>query len=826
MIYSISEIAEILKPDIPVKSKRNISILLTDSRSLIDPEQSLFFAIRTPNNDGHRYVADLYAAGVRCFVVDHIPPGLHEVDDADFIVVPDTARALQAIGRHHRCRFDVPVVAITGSRGKTTVKEWLYQLLQADYHIVRSPRSYNSQIGVPLSIWEMDPETELAIFEAGISRPGEMTVLQSVIRPNVGIITNIGAEHSEGFRSMEQKCEEKVTLFRECDCIIYNGDDAMIRNAVNAACLPVKEIAWSRRDSDMPLFIQSVERHGTETDIRFSYLRRDGMVTVPFTSDADIENAIHCHALALYLNRPMDLIAARMSSLSPVGTRLNVTDGVNGCMLIYDSYTADLRSLTPALDFMARRATSGRTSTVILSDVAHEQMAPAELYAKVAKLLKQRGIRRVIGIGDEIMRHRRYFDVDAVFYSTTDEFLKEMSASDFERELILIKGAAPFHFERIAEQLEARHHETILEVNLDAVVHNFNFFRSHLRPTTGIVAMVKASAYGAGSYELAKTMQAQGAAYLAVAAVDEGVDLRQAGITMPIMVLNPKVVNYKTLFAYNLEPEIYSFDILDEIIREAAKRGIENYPVHLKLDTGMHRLGFLEKDIPGIAARVLGQNHITVRSVFSHLAGADGTEFDDYTHSQFDVFDRCCDMLHQALGDEHPFLRHILNSTGILRFPEHQYDMVRLGIGLYGVRTMDDGSQDALRPVSSLHTIVISVKEWEAGTTIGYSRRGVLSRRSRIATIPIGYADGFNRHYGNGHSAVWINGRRCPIVGNICMDACMVDVTDVPDCKPGDAVELFGEHITVYELAEVLDTIPYEILTSVSSRVKRVYYRE
>lgn len=825
MNYSISEIAEILKLPQAVDSKRSISILLTDSRSLIDPEHSLFFAIRTPNNDGHRYIADLYAAGVRSFVVDHIPEGMQAVTDADFLVVPDTACALQTIARHHRTRFNVPVVGITGSRGKTTVKEWLYQLLQSDYHIVRSPRSYNSQIGVPLSIWEMDGEMELAIFEAGISQPGEMIGLQSMIRPTIGIITNIGSEHDEGFCSIQQKCEEKVTLFRDCDCVIYNGDDPVISHAINAACLTAKEIAWSRYDSDMPLFIQRIDRRTTETEILYSYLRCDGVITVPFTSDADIENAIHCLALALYLNRPMDLIASRMSALTPVGTRLDVSEGVNGCLLIYDSYTADLRSLNPALDFMARRATSGRTSTVILSDMAHEQMSPSELYSKVARILRQRGVSRVIGIGEEIMRHKKYFDVDATFYPSTEEFMKEVSASDFDHELILIKGAAHFHFDVIAEQLEARHHETVLEVNLDSVVHNFNFFRSHLKPTTGIVAMVKASGYGAGSYELAKTMQAQGAAYLAVAAVDEGVDLRQAGITMPIMVLNPKVVNYKTLFAYNLEPEIYSFDILDEIIREGTKRGIENYPVHLKLDTGMHRLGFLENDIPEIVARVLGQNAISVRSVFSHLAGADGPEFDDYTREQFAIFDRCCDRLQSALGADHPFLRHILNSTGILRFPDHQCDMVRLGIGLYGVKTMEDGSQDALRPVSSLHTIVISVKEWEAGTTIGYSRRGVLTRRSRIATIPVGYADGLNRHFGNGHSSVWINGTRCPIVGNICMDVCMIDVTDA-DCKPGDPVEIFGSHIPASELADILGTIPYEILTSVSSRVKRVYYRE
>jgi alanine racemase len=825
MTYSINEIAEIVKTARPINSKRHISILLTDSRSLVDAEQSLFFAIRTPNNDGHRYIADLYAAGVRCFVVDHIPDKIYTFEDADFIVVPDTTRALQTIAQYHRRKYNIPVVGITGSRGKTTVKEWLYQLLQADYHIVRSPRSYNSQIGVPLSIWEMDDETELAIFEAGISQPGEMVGLQSVIRPNIGIITNIGSEHDEGFKSLRQKCDEKVTLFRDCECVIYNGDDDCIHKSIDAACISAKEIAWSKKDSDVPLFIQKIDKRSTETEIHFSYIRRDGVVTVPFTSDADIENAIHCLAFALYLNCPMNVLASRMRTLSPVRTRLDVIDAVNGCMLIYDSYTADLRSMTPALDFMARRSTAGCTSTVIISDMTHEQMAPMELYAKLAHLLKQRGIQRVVGVGPELMQYKRYFDVNAVFYLTTDELLKDMSASDFEHELILIKGASSFHFERIAEQLEARHHETILEVNLDSVVHNFNFFRSHLKPTTGIVAMVKASGYGAGSYELAKTMQAQGAAYLAVAAVDEGVDLREAGITMPIMVLNPKVVNYKTLFAYNLEPEIYSLDILDEIIREGVKRGIENYPVHLKLDTGMHRLGFLENDIPDVVARVLEQNTIQIKSVFSHLATADCPDMDDYTNMQLSVFDSCCDKLQSMLGEHHSFMRHILNSTGILRFPEHQCDMVRLGIGLYGIKTLDDGTQDALRPVSSLHTIIISIKEWNAGTTIGYSRKGVLTRQSRIATIPVGYADGLNRHLGNGHSSVWINGHRCPIVGNICMDACMVDVTDV-ECTTGDAVEIFGEHIPAAELAEILGTIPYEVLTSVSTRVKRVYYRE
>ncbi len=823
MNYTISDIAHILHLPQPDYTQYNISVLLTDSRSLTYPDESLFFAIRTRNNDGHRYLCELYDHGVRNFVVDHVPSSMQHLPEVNMLVVQDVKVALQNIARHHRNNFSAPVIGITGSRGKTTVKEWLYQLLQDDYSIVRSPRSYNSQIGVPLSIWEMNEKTDLAVFEAGISLPDEMSLLQSMIKPNLGIITNIGDEHRDGFKSMREKCEEKVMLFRDCDCIIYNGDDPLISDVVASACLTVKEIAWSLHDSDRPLFISKITKHHDATDIYYSFLQRDNKITIPFTADTDIENAIHCLAVMLYFNRPSDLLCARMSALSPVGTRLNVIEGVNNCLLIYDSYTSDFHSLMPALDFMERRATKLRSSTVIISDVMHETMDSATLYRSIAQLLKQKNIDRVIGIGEEISRNSRYFDVNSTFYPTTSDFLAQVSTSDFDNELILIKGAAQFHFERLSDILEAKQHETVLEVNLDSVVHNYNNFRSRVKPETGIVCMVKASGYGAGSYELAKTLQSQGAAYLAVAVLDEGVDLRKAGITMPIMVLNPKVVNYKTLFSYNLEPEIYSFDILDEIIREAQKYGITDYPVHIKLDTGMHRLGFLEKDMPDLLAVLESQNAITPRSIFSHLAAADCPEIDDYTRQQFDYFDRCCDKLQE--GFNHHILRHILNSTGITRFPEHQCDMVRLGICLYGIPTMPDRSQSDLRPVSSLHTVIISIKEWDEGTTIGYSRRGVLKRRSRIATIPVGYADGIDRHLGNGNASVFINGHRCPTIGNICMDVCMIDVTDTT-CQVGDAVEIFGENISVMELAEKLDTIPYEILTSVSSRVKRVYYRE
>lgn len=823
MNYSTTEISRLLGIEAPA-NERTIGHLLIDSRSLIYPEETLFFAITTSTGDGHRYISDLYDKGVRSFVVSRLPDEVaFKATDAAFLVVDDVTRALQKLARHHRRQFSCPVIGITGSRGKTTVKEWLYQLLGPSRNVVRSPRSFNSQIGVPLSIWEINKQTDIAIIEAGISRKGEMDNLQQMIMPEIGIITNVNSEHSEGFKSLRQKAEEKARLLKDCKVMIYCADDVVISEAVNKICNPEAEIGWSRSDADSPLYISDIYTFEGETTITYRYLDLQSEISIPFTSDADIQNAIHCLAILLFMNVDRERIKDGMKRLTPVGTRLNVIEGIDDCMLIYDSYTSDLHSLVPALDFMARRHTARRTTTVILSDVMHETMSSARLYQAVARLLNQRKIDRLIGIGEEFVNNARYFNSSALFFSSTAEFMNSMSPSDFANELILIKGAPQFHFEMIADMLEARQHETVLEVNLDSLVHNFNLFRSMVLPTTGVVCMVKASGYGAGSYELAKTLQSQGAAYLAVAVMDEGVDLRRAGITMPIMVLNPKVVSYRTLFAYNLEPEIFSLDILREMISEGERYGITDYPVHIKLDTGMHRLGFVEKDLPQLIELLQNQKVVRPASMFSHLAAADCPEMDDYTMEQFEIFDRYCTTIQS--GFRHHIMRHILNSTGISRFPQYQYDLVRLGICLYGIPTMNDGSQHDLRQVSSLTTTIISLKDWPAGTTIGYSRRGKCNRDSRIATIPVGYADGINRHLGNGGMRVMINGVRCPSIGNICMDACMIDVTDV-DCKVGDRVEIFGPNIKVEEIAETLDTIPYEVLTSVSSRVKRVYFRE
>ena len=699
-------------------------------------------------------------------------------------------------------------------------------MLKDDYRIVRSPRSYNSQIGVPLSLWEIDNNTDLAIIEAGISTTGEMDNLQAMIRPTIGIITNLGSEHNDGFASMQQKAQEKAKILFNCDCIVYCADDPLVTHTI--APLVESDVAlvtsWSRNHSEAPLQVDSTDRSERETTLHYTYNDEPGQVTIPFTADRDLDNAITCLAVLLHLDIDRDTIASRMAALTPVGTRLNVIEGVNNCTVIVDSYTSDYYSLTPALNFMTRRA-GNRPCTVILSDLATESYSGDELYIRVSELLKTKRVNRLIGIGKDMCRYNQYFNdlPHARFFNDTQEFISDVARGDFEDETILIKGDPSFGFSQIIDLLEAKQHLTVMEVDLNALSHNFKFFKSLIKPSTKTIGMVKASGYGAGSYEIAKTLQDCGCDYLAVAVHDEGVDLRKASITMPIIVLNPNGVNYKAMFQYRLEPELYSLEMAHDLIKEGRKYGVQHFPVHIKIDSGMHRLGFTQEQLPELIDLLKEQDVITPASVFTHLSVADEPAQDEYTLMQFDYFDTCSEMLQQAFG--HQLMRHMLNSSGTVRFPERQYEMVRIGIGLYGIRTLFDGSEDALMPVSALRSVIISIKEWPAGTTIGYGRHGVLERDSRIATVNIGYADGFDRHFGNGRVSMWVGGKLCPTVGNVCMDAVMIDVTGAP-CKVGDTVEIFGEHVPIEQLSEARGTIPYEILTSVSPRVKRVYYRE
>lgn len=823
MIKDIKEIARVLGLPEPSECSR-IDTLLTDSRELEDPAGTLFFAIATRGNDGHRYVGDLYRRGVRNFVVTRIPEGMENVRDANFLVVPDVVCALQRMARRSK-DFGGYLLAITGSRGKTTLKEWIYQLMEPLGNISRSPRSYNSQTGVPLSMWGLDGNARRGIIEAGVSRKGEMAALAETIRPDAVIITNIGEAHSDGFADDEEKAAQKALLasMPETKTVICCRDYKLITDALAKVAPEARVMTWSYADPRADVFLGKEEISDGEAVLTYSYREERHSLTAPLSSDSDFENA--ANALTFMLERGIapEVIAERFRELHRLGTRLNVSDGVNGCALIHDQYTSDFSSLRPALHFARRRQTPGNGLTLILSDLHHETTDADTLYARIAELVRHAGVSRFIGVGPQLCAHRASFTGDARFYENVEAMLSDLSASDFNNETILLKGSPEARFDEVEEMLEARRHETVLEVNLDALVSNFNRYRRMMPKGTGIVCMVKASGYGAGSYEIAKTLQDAGAAYLAVAVLDEGVELRDKGITMPIMVMNPRVANYKAMFANRLEPEIYSKAMLEDVIREARKNGVRNYPIHIKLDTGMHRTGFWGEELPELMAVINASEQVSVRSVFSHLCTADCLDQDEYTELQLRRFHDWSQYI--VDHSDHKVLRHVLNTAGMRRYPEHHYDMARLGIGLYGVSPVDIPGDKPLAVVSTLRSVIIAVRELKSGETVGYGRRGVLERDSRIATVSIGYADGMNRHFGRGAVKVVVNGHEAPTIGNICMDACMIDVTGI-DCKPGDAVEIFGRHAPVERLAEVLDTIPYEILTSVSPRVKRIYYRE
>jgi alanine racemase len=821
MPNTIEQIAGMIGAERIGSAPARIDWILTDSRSLCFPDETLFFALKTKRNDGHKYIPELYARGVRNFVVSTLPPTDQRPADANFLHVPDPLKTLQRLAERHREQFNVPVVGVTGSNGKTVVKEWLYQLLSPDRVITRSPRSYNSQIGVPLSVWMMNEKTELGIFEAGISEMDEMAALQAIIQPTIGVLTNIGGAHQENFASMQEKCQEKLTLFKDCDVIIYDADNRLIANCVSKHLFTAREIAWSKVDADRPLYIESVEKSDVNTTIHYRYLGLPNAYTLPFIDDASIENSLHCLAVCLYLMVPAEKIAERMARLEPVAMRLEVKEGKNNCVLINDSYNSDLASLDIALDFMQRRSQDkGKPRTLILSDLLETGQSHTSLYRQVAELVRSRGVDKLIGVGKDIQDAAARFDMQKHFFLTTQDLLDSGLLEGLKGEVVLVKGSRAFHFDEVCDRLELKVHETILEIDLNALVDNLNYYRSKLNPDTKMVCMVKASAYGAGSYEIAKTLQDHRVDYLAVAVADEGSDLRKAGITGNILIMNPEMTAFKTLFDYRLEPEVYSFHLLDELIKAAEREGVTNFPIHIKLDTGMHRLGFAPAEVPALIERLKRQTAVVPRSVFSHLVGSDSTQFDTFTRQQIETFEAAAATLQAAYS--HKILRHICNTAGIERYPGAQFEMVRLGLGLYGV---DPFTNRMLHNVSTLRTTILQIHDVPADETVGYSRRGQLTRPSRIASIPIGYADGLNRKLGNGHAYCLVNGQKAPYVGNICMDVCMIDVTDIP-CQEGDKVEIFGKDLPVTVLSDILETIPYEVLTAVSTRVKRVYYQD
>lgn len=829
MSYHISHIADIISANLLQQgSNALIENLLTDSRKLLFPESSLFFALPGTGRDGTAFIKPLYDKGVRNFVANQSfsKEQAAAFSDANFLIVDNVLAALQALAAYHRHQFSYPVIGITGSNGKTIVKEWLNQLLGEDFNIVRSPKSYNSQAGVPLSVWRMNESNTLGIFESGISQAGEMAQLQKIIDPELGIVTFIGSAHAEGFESTEQKIHEKLLLFKNTQLLIYDLDDERLAAAVDnfskSQNADLRTFTKSKvQDAD--LFVKRIHKHDEHTEIECAHHSNEFSFSIPFTDDASVSNALTCCCALLVLNISAAQIAERMPHLRPLEMRLEMKQGINNCTVINDGYSADLNSLGIALDFLEQQQQHEKR-TVILSDVLQSGKEPDKLYKKVAAALSQKNIYRFIGIGPEIAAHAAAFEglSNAAFFESTEAFIAQIPALQFVDETILLKGARVFRFEKISNSLEYKVHETLLEINLHALRHNLKVYREQLLPGVRVMAMVKAFSYGSGSYEIASLMQHAGVEYLAVAYADEGADLRRNGITLPIMVMNTEESGFESILKYNLEPEIYSFNIYHAFRDYLQQQGKEQYPVHIKIDTGMHRLGFEEYDLAQLCEELQHEKAFKVVSVFSHLAGSDSDAFDDFTVQQAALYHSAADKVQQALG--YDFIKHLSNSSAIYRHPQLQMGMVRLGIGLYGV----DASpvmQHKLQHVTTLRTTISQIRHVKAGESIGYSRRGVVQQDAVIATVRIGYADGYSRILSNGRGKMLVAGNSAPVIGNVCMDMTMLDITGI-DAEEGDDVIVFGEEPSVTDVAAWADTISYEILTNISQRVKRIYFEE
>ena len=823
--YSLYEIAEIVNGQLLGEATdMRISDLLIDSRHLMDARLALFFALTSARNDGHKYIKELYDRGVRAFVVKRAMQ--EQCPDAVFIVVSDTLKALQTLAAHHRQHFNIPVIGITGSNGKTIVKEWLYQMLSPDHNIVRSPKSYNSQVGVPLSVWQMTDSYDMAIFEAGISEPDEMMALQDMIRPNIGVFTNIGQAHEENFINPAQKAGEKLNLFTKAESLVYCMDYSEIRQVVIRSGLAskVKLFTWSRKFEEADLIVTSVEKQEKTSIIHAAYQGESMTYVIPFTDDASIENAIHCIAVGLLLQMRPEVIAERLMSLTTIAMRLEIKAGMNNCTIINDYYNSDVNSLSIALDVM-RQQHQHQCRVVIMSDILQSGRSEMDLYTEIAQLLKNKDVDMLIGIGEGISRQANKFDMERYFYPNVADFLAHFPFSKFSNQTILLKGARAFEFEQIGMELQEKAHETVLEINFNHLVSNLNHFRSKIKPETKLMVMVKAFGYGSGNLEVSNVLQFHNVDYLTVAFADEGVELRRAGINLPIMVMSPEVNSYDNIVKYHLEPEVFSFRNLECIERAMENMALpEAHPlnIHIKLDTGMHRLGFSNDELPELIRRIKANPMLNVKSVFSHLATADNPAEDAFTLSQIHTFEEGSQMIVEAFP--YKVLRHILNTAGITRFPQYQFDMVRLGIGLYGVPTCE-ADKGVLEPVVALRTTINQIKTVPAGDSIGYNRHGHAEHKMRIGIIPIGYADGLSRLLGNGNGKLYVNGQQVPIVGDICMDMCMIDLTGV-DAAEGDTVVIFDAEHDIADIARACQTIPYEIMTRVSQRVKRVYYQE
>lgn len=810
--YETKELAEIISAEITGSPIGKIEEIYFDSRTIYQPNHAVFFAF-TDN----KYISDAYKKGIRIFVVAQT----EEIfEDAVYLKVHSPLKALQEWAKSHRKNFNLPVIGITGSNGKTIVKEWLNQLLWKDFLIVRSPKSYNSQIGVPLSVLQMKKENSLGIFEAGISKPGEMEVLEEIIRPEIGILTHISSAHLENFSSKEKIIKEKIKLFKNAEIIIYNSDNELVERIIKEI-YPDKNFFTFGKSAENTIQLTSVEENQNGKEIQIRFNSNEFKFQIPFHDEASIENILTVLTLIAALELGLSDYLPLTSQLLPIEMRLEIKEAIRESVVINDSFNSDLHSVKVALDVLAQQAFPRKS--LVLTDVLQSSLDKDELYQKVADLVNSHQIDDLVLIGEFIPKYKNLFQVPARTFENTDEFLKELSVQNVHNEAILLKGARPFQLEKISTFLEKKSHDTVLEINLKALVDNVNFFKSKLRPGTKIMAMIKANSYGTGSFEIAQTLEHQQIDYLGAAYADEGVELRKAGITLPIMVMNPEQSSYSSIIDFKLEPEIYSSRVLDLFVQTLKEKSItEAYPIHLKIDSGMNRLGFRAEQIEELIQKLKSEKSVVVKSIFTHLATADMPEEKDFAQEQLRIFDEVYDQISSELNTKP--VKHALNSPGIIHFPEHQYDAVRLGIGMYGISD-DEATRKQLKNVVTFKTVISRISEIEAGETVSYGRRFKAERKTRIATLPVGYADGIRRSLGNGVGKVNVHGKLVPIVGTVCMDMLMLDVTNCP-CKEGDEVIIFGENPSISEVAEQMGTIPYEVLTSISSRVKRVYYRE
>jgi Alr-MurF fusion protein len=821
-LHTINQISKIIHAKIVGNDSYEIQKLLIDSRQLTDATHSVFIALNSNRNDAHQYVYELYKKGVKTFIVNYIPKNCEEIkNDICFLIVENSLKALQQLATYHREQFSIPIIAITGSNGKTIVKEWLYQLLKSDYIIARSPKSYNSQVGVPLSIWQLNSKHNFGIFEAGISEVGEMQLLREIIKPTIGVFTSLGTAHDEGFKNSSEKLKEKLQLFDHCETVIAN---ALSFKQEHLELLN-KHTFLISKNNNATLQIIEIENLFTHTIIVAKYKGEQISINIPYTDSASVDNAITCWATLLQLNINQSVIEKRMLLLQPVAMRLELKLGTNNCVLINDFYNSDINALEIALHHQQQQNRGGY-KVVILSDIEQSGKLSWELYEHVSKLMAQFHVDTVIGIGKEISSQKHLFEKSAHFFDNTPAFIQASKSNpslQLHNAIILLKGARSFGFENISKLLQQKSHDTVLEINLNRLVNNLNFYRSQINKETLLMCMVKATGYGSGSAEIAFTLQHHHADYLAVAYTDEGVELRKAGIHLPIMVMNPEESSYDDMIDYRLEPEIYSFKIAHEFLQALQQKAIsEPYPIHVKIDTGMKRLGFEEQEIESFCKLLTSENLLHVKSIFSHLVASDDKTFDDFTNYQIILFEKIATQIEKSIG--YKTLKHLCNSGAITRWKNAHYNMVRLGIGMYGIGFNDLEKQN-LENISSLKTRISQIKHLKAGETVGYNRKGISTKKTTIATIPIGYADGFNRKLSNGNGTVYIHKKPCKTIGNICMDMCMIDVTDI-DCKEGDEVVLFETNDQLMELSKAMDTISYEVLTSISSRVKRVYVQE